>query len=517
MIPVGNNVLAIEWDRSELRYVWVAHTGRRIVIRNMGRMVVPDSTPGQTPYELLSDLKVLLRAKNAQVIVCLARSDVDEFEAILPPADDHEMGPLVTNEAHKHLPAIGDEARIDYFTIEHSADLTRRVAIAVLAGERYRQIAASIKQQSWKLASLQLRHVATAQLLRRLIDLSAFPRSILLSVSGSDADLIVLEKDQMVLVRTIPLSTDFEKDSLGEKLAVEIQRSLMVTARPDHEEVSSGEQIFLFGSDAEQQSLIQQLSAALSATVTLVNPLQPFVSRDKAVPARLHQFAGLFGSILDQPRHQMIDLQSTKCVKPISSWRQRSIFYGAVAGVFLIALVAGARNSLTQLSRNNAALKQKIAQAQKTTDEMSERMMVVDKVEEWHHDDVNWLDELQELSHRFPERSKVQVKSMTLSSGSISDGVISMNLRAKDDTVISQLEQAVRDGFHQVRTNQLSQDESDVEFPWQFGATILLQRRERDEYSPAQIQDGAASKPVAPGESNPPQSSADATPEGNQP
>jgi hypothetical protein len=70
-----------------------------------------------------------------------------------------------------------------------------------------------------------------------------------------------------------------------------------------------------------------------------------------------------------------------------------------------------------------------------------------------------------------------------MSIGTGGRGVISMNVRAKDDLVIAQLEQAIRDSHHTVRTNQLSQNSTDEGFPWQFGATVLVNRRNREEYA----------------------------------
>ena len=72
---------------------------------------------------------------------------------------------------------------------------------------------------------------------------------------------------------------------------------------------------------------------------------------------------------------------------------------------------------------------------------------------------------------------------MTLSSSPANPGVIVMNLQAKDENVITKMEQTIRDEFHQVRTNQFSQSDSEEELPWQFGASILLSRRDRDQFS----------------------------------
>ena len=113
---------------------------------------------------------------------------------------------------------------------------------------------------------------------------------------------------------------------------------------------------------------------------------------------------------------------------------------------------------------------------------MRERTKVVDDIEAWQKDDINWLEELRGLSTHFPDRSNAQVKSMSMAIGSLNQGIISMNVRAKDELVISRLESAVRDPSHQVRTNQLSQNADDIDFPWHFSAQVVLKRREREEY-----------------------------------
>jgi len=123
-----------------------------------------------------------------------------------------------------------------------------------------------------------------------------------------------------------------------------------------------------------------------------------------------------------------------------------------------------------------------LTKLEKQLEQLEDKTAVVEQISAWRVDDINWLDELRELSDRFPERSLVQVKSMTLSSSPANPGVIAMNLQAKNESVITQMEQTIRDEFHQVRTNQFSQSDSEQELPWQFGANILVSRRDRDQF-----------------------------------
>ncbi len=499
MIPSGNSVLAIEWDRTELRYVWANRTSRRPVIRAMGRIAAEESVDNLVQTEaLLSDLKSQLGIKKARVIVCLSRSDIDEFEATLPPAADDELGFLVANEAHKHFPAVAEEAQIDFLTIEQNHDQTRQVSIVVLPQDRHHQFVASCDHQSWKLSSIQLRHVATTWLLGKLLDLSTQKRSILLSLSRTDADLVILEQDQIAMVRTIHLSNELDSGSLVEKLSVEIQRSLMITTKPDHQDELGQAQVYLFGRAEEQEPLRDQLAQALNLPVELMDPLVPFAISRRKLPEQVHQFAGLLGSLLDQPRAQTIDLHTPKCARKASAWRTRAIVYASAATILLCLGIGWAAKNLSEARQSNAARKKDLAKIEKQFDDVQASLSVVDYYDQWIKDDVSWLDELRELSQDFPERSKIQVKSMTFSAGTSSDGIVAMNMRAKDDSAIAQLEQNVRDETHQIRINQLSQNESDKEFPWQFGATVLVKRREREEYIQSTIVPASRSTPTPP-------------------
>ena len=491
MVPNSNNLIVLEWDREELRYLWAGQAARRLVIRAIGR-IRPDELgkggeetsaepPDPTFESFLAELKQRLRAKNSRAIIVLPRGDVEEFEATLPPASDDELSGLVVNEAHKHL-ANADEARMDFIEVERGSDETRRLSIMALPQPSFNRLNTAVKHQGWALASLQVRHVAAAGLLHKLVDLEKQPRSILVNINRQDVELLIFELDRLILVRTISLSADNDAAALADRLAVEIQRSLMVTARAESEQSTTPDQIYIFGGDDEQQTLAERLTANLQLPAALLNPLDAFVAYPKDLPPQLHQFSGLLGALIDQPAERTVDLLNSKCGRPKSPWLQRAIIYGSVAALALIGTIWWSLD-VNQLKDSNATLKTELAELEKQYDQLSEKTAVVDQIATWQGDDINWLDELRELSQRFPERSLVQVKSMTLSSSPANPGVIVMNLQAKDENVITKMEQTIRDEFHQVRTNQFSQSDSEEELPWQFGASILLSRRDRDQFS----------------------------------
>lgn len=503
MVPNSNNLVVLEWDRDELRYLWAGQAARRLVIRAIGRIqagdIVPTDEPDQTadtatpaasapasattlsPEALLGELKQRLRAKNSRAILVLSRGEVEEFEATLPPASDAELAELVVNEAHKHL-ANADEARLDYLEVEQGPDQTRRLSIFALPQTTFAKHQTVIKQQGWTLSSLPIRHVAAASLLRRQIDLTAQPRSILVNLNRTDIELLIFEFDRIILVRTISFAADNDPAALAERLAIEIQRSLMVTAKAEAEQTATPDQIYIFGQAAEQRPLADRLTASLQLSTTILNPIEAFVAFPKDLPSDLHHFTGLLGALIEEPANRTIDLLNSKCGRPKSPWLRRGLFYGGAAAAALVGTVWWAFDQVAQIQDSNAELKQQLTKLEKQLDQLEEKTTVVDQIAGWQTDDINWLDELRELSARFPERSLVQVKSMTLSSSPANPGVIAMNLQAKNENVITQMERTIRDEFHQVRTNQFSQSDSEQELPWQFGASILVSRRDREQF-----------------------------------
>ena len=499
MIANGNNLIAVEWDRDELRYLWAGKGPRRLVIRAIGRIDAADlSAAGElepTWESLLAQLKRHLRAKGSRATVVLPRGEIESFDATFPPATDHELSSLVIHEAHKHL-ANADDAHIDYLEIERGADETRRLAIVALPQAGFSRIHSAVKHQGWKLESLQVRHVAAAGLIRKLVDLSVQPRCIAVCMYRNDVELLIFEHARVILVRSISLPAESETAALAERLAVEIQRSLMVTARTETHETEVPDRVVVLGSQEEQTPLVEQLAQALQLPTQVVNPVDAFVAVPKKLPEQLHHFSGLVGALVEQPAELTIDLQDSKCIRPQSRWLQRTLVYGAVAALALAGLIWWALDTVAEIRDANEGRRTELSKLEKQYDQLISRVAVVDQVDAWHSDDINWLDELRELSQRFPERSSVQVKSMTLSSSAASPGIISMSLQAKNESVITQMEHTIRDQYHQVRTNQFSQSDSDQELPWQFGATVLVEPRQREQFS-AVSNPAAASAPPA--------------------
>ncbi|MBX3418052.1 MAG: hypothetical protein KF851_10650 [Pirellulaceae bacterium] len=481
MLPKTKNHLVIEWDRQQARYAWVCSVGARNMIRAIGSVQAAEGESTSHLETYLADIKALLRLKNPELVFVMPRREIEEFEATLPPSKDDELAQLVLIQAHERWPGISEQSIIDYYHMVGGSDGMLRVSIAALLDDKRINYIGWAKSAGWKLSAIRLRHLASVNLLQRQVALASWPQSVLLSVSRKDADLVVFSQGQISLVRTIPLAAESTDQALAEKLKLEIQRSLLVASPPANDSESPELPIFLFGDQGELSELVQRLEPDLPGQIRVIDPFVNFQRSNTETLEDVNRYAAVLGAALEGSPATTLDFCKPKCVKKRSAIYRRIALYAAAGCLLLGALIGNAWQQVAEAREQNLELKRELAKVDEQIANLKKRTAVVDYVSQWQRDDINWLEELRGLSLRMPSRSQTQVRSMTMTSSPGRKGMISMNLRAGSDSVISEFEKAVRDGSHQVRTNQLSQTAPGTDFPWQFGAAIMINPRDRQQ------------------------------------
>lgn len=481
MLPKTKNHLVIEWDRQQARYAWVCSVGARNMIRAIGSVQAAEGESTAHLETYLADIKALLRLKNPELVFVMPRREIEEFEATLPPSKDDELAQLVLIQAHERWPGISEQSIIDYYHMVGGSDGMLRVSIAAMLDDKRINYIGWAKSAGWKLSAIRLRHLASVNLLQRQVALASWPQSVLLSVSRKDADLVVFSQGQISLVRTIPLAAESTDQALAEKLKLEIQRSLLVASPPANDSESPELPIFLFGDQGELSELVQRLEPDLPGQIRVIDPFVNFQRSNTETLEDVNRYAAVLGAALEGSPATTLDFCKPKCVKKRSAIYRRIALYAAAGCLLLGALIGNAWQQVAEAREQNLELKRELAKVDEQITNLKKRTAVVDYVSQWQRDDINWLEELRGLSLRMPSRSQTQVRSMTMTSSPGRKGMISMNLRAGSDSVISEFEKAVRDGSHQVRTNQLSQTAPGTDFPWQFGAAIMINPRDRQQ------------------------------------
>jgi Tfp pilus assembly protein PilN len=482
MITKTKNTVVIDWNPQELRYVWAESLGKRVKLRALGCLSAEDQekpgTEADSLAALLGKLKAQIKVRKADVVVVLSRAEVEENTTTLPAAEVEEFQQLAFHQAHEFWHEAADTAAVDYYSLDSTAEGMRDISLVLLPAERKRSIEKTVESLGWNLAAIQLRHLNSTNLLRENVSLN-HPISVLINLNRQSVDLVLLARNEIAQIRTIAVSQATSSEEEMGRLKLEIQRSLMMIPQLEGDRELGPVPLYLFADPDDLENFQRYFGTDPGFEIRLKNPLAFFELAGGTAVERVHEYSSLLGSLIQADGEKSIDLKAPKCRKKGSSVFGRLVVYGLALSLAAALLGYFARSSVSEARQKNQALRQEIKKVENNITDLKKRTAVVDYIQRWENDDVNWLEELRSLSLKFPGRDKTQVRSMNMSIGSNRRGVVSMNIRASNEGDISNLEQAIRDEYHQVRTNALSQAASEGNYGWQFAAVVSITPRSR--------------------------------------
>jgi hypothetical protein len=98
--------------------------------------------------------------------------------------------------------------------------------------------------------------------------------------------------------------------------------------------------------------------------------------------------------------------------------------------------------------------------------------------------DINWLDELYELSKEFPPAEKAIVDTATFTSRSAGGGQMLLEGHVTDSSEIRPMEESLRgDGRHEVYGDPPQPDDRQQEYPWKFKERIVVPPTDVEEFN----------------------------------
>lgn len=482
MITKTKNTVVIDWNPRELRYVWAENLGKRVRLKALGCLPVQSLEESETEANplaaLLEKLKEQIKVRKADVVVVLSRAEVEENTTTLPAAGVEEFQQLAFHQAHEFWHEAADTAAVDYYSLDSTAEGMRDVSLVLLPLEKKRSIEKTVENLGWNLAAIHLRHLNSTNLLRENVSLN-HPVSVLINLNRQSVDLVLLAGKEIAQIRTIAVSQATSSEEEMGRLKLEIQRSLMMIPQLEGDREPGPVPLFLFADPDDLENFNRYFGTDPDFELRLKNPLDFFELAKGAKVDQVHEYSSLLGSLIPGSGENSIDLKTPKCQKKGSAVFGRLVVYGLALSLAAALLGYFARSSVSEVQQKNLALRQEIKKVEGKISELKKRTAVVDYIQRWEEEDVNWLEELRSLSLRFPGREKTQVRSMNMSIGSNRRGVVTMNIRASNEGDISNLEQAIRDEHHQVRTNALSQAASEGNYGWQFAAVVSIAPRTR--------------------------------------
>lgn len=406
--------LALDWDHNQL--LVVAATVSAGGVRIQRAAVWPeDQSPNLAEAESLGKrLRERLKGAGiapAPVLACIARDRLILKEARIPPVPEHEEPALVRFQAVKDLVDPPDEVVIDYALAEdHRSGVERLAQVFILRRELLQAYQALCKSAGLKLLGLTPRSfgsvacfwkVAGTTVLTPLPDSVERPVAIL-TVAERRAEFCVARGQKLLLSRGLVV---------GPGLSGEIRRNLtFCNSRFPQQSIRT---LYVAGGDA--LVLRDQLQESLGI---LVHPLDPFGGAEGPHLPGINRgaFLGAVGLLhLQADKSGLpVNLARPKQPRPPRDPNKPRLLAGlGLAAALLLGIVGYSYIRLTAANKEYQALLARDNELRTIRDQLELDAQRIKALDEWAALDINWLDELYDLTDRFPDPTTTRLVQLS--------------------------------------------------------------------------------------------------------
>ena len=466
-------VLSVCWDRSRFYFV-IARTSKKsttIVTAKSGCWSA--SFDAREAAERINEELDRHKIRKPTLVVGVARAQVDICSATLPPATPAEIPQMVRNEVGRQFGELPESAVVDY-DLDDSGD--NNVAHAfVLRPESAQNIKLFAEAVELEVHAILLRQYSVASLFARLAE-QPDASGLLLNVLEESADLMVVQNRKVATDRTIHFGKDSGPVQI-ERLSSEILRT--VAANPA---LSAVDRLFVFGRDTAANEFASTMRQSLPYGVDVLDPMQQtehagIRGDDPSFP--MAALVGMVRDVIDDAAAINFAMPKQP-VTPPSRWRKVA-FYSLSAAAAVAICVFTLGGDLKELDSNIGDLEGQLEHQKQMLKQLRTQTIIVDAVNQWENTGVNWLDEIRDITVRFPNEADAIVDRMSCMEGRVG-GTISMGVRVREPSIVSEMESSLRDSYRQVRSKRISQADQGQAFPCQFESTVVTRRRPRELY-----------------------------------
>lgn len=473
-------LVAIEWDSNELRVALAHQKGKVAVADEAFGIPFIDKENPVTAAEIGSLLGKELQQRGipkGEALVAVGRANLELRFLTTPPAPPEELPDLVRFQAMRGFTTLGDDWPLDYSPLGTTADGSTNVLATTISPEIVAQIKSVCAAAGLTPSRLVLRPFAAAALLRKANQDDRCRMTV--ELLGEDADLAVSIGPDVVYPRTVRLpSREAPPEVRTRALLGEIKRTIV--AAQNQLGGRRVDQITIFG-DAKKAAEFQ---AAWKNDLQMeLQVLDPFTlielsdSLKRTPPSSPGAFAPLLGLLVDEAagRSPTIDfLHPRKRPPPVNHNRTYAIVGGSLAAAVLILVIMGwwHLRSLDAEIRNQAQL---LADTTKKVDLAKPKVKKAQELDKFTAGDVNWLDELERLSQKFPAADKARAEDLLATAKqNASGGSIVVNGLADEPDTITEMESTLRDKERTVIGSGSKEDPKATDLRWRYREEIVV-------------------------------------------
>jgi Tfp pilus assembly PilM family ATPase len=407
--------LALDWDHNQLHVI--AATISRGTVRVQRAQVwqeaeVPNPANAEALGKLLRERLKAAGIAPAPVLACLGRDRVIIKDIRYPNVPAAEEAGLVRFQAMKELTDPPDEVIIDYTAAGQAANATEKRAFALIIRRELLAAYQTLCQSaSLKLAGLTPRLLGATACFKRLAAtpaLSPAPAADatvgLLTLGERWAEFVVLRGGAPVFARSL---------TVGPGLAGEVKRNLAFYAGQSAQNPVSA--IYLAGT-VDVADLRERLQNLLNLDVFLFDPFAA-AERPTNLPATGRGgFAGPLGLLAIQATGQPLPINFVKIKETVRAKTPHKRLLILAACAVLAVVVGGGALWYSEVVR----LDREIAMQLAAKTDLDGQLAVLEDddkrikaLTEWTESEVVWLDELYDLTDRFPDDNSIRLVQLT--------------------------------------------------------------------------------------------------------
>lgn len=482
-------LLAIEWDPREFRLALANQQRGKLTIEALERVEIPAADGEPDPAELGARLGEAVRrigAGRARVLIGLGRPQIELRQLTLDEVADDDL-PGAVRAAWQSETNAGADAIVDFVPRQPTDDGRRQVGAACLSAGMLATLNEICRAAGVKPARvLASPYAGTSWYLAW--GRPAGRTCLLVDRAGEEADLWVVARRDLIFTRTARLPAPAEGEDGGSPLVGEIKRTLVAVANQPGGQPVEIEAIVVCGSAGHDRELLQRIAAELKHPVEIFDPLtgpELAPSAKDALPESRGHWTSTLGLLLaesDEHSGQIDFLHPRRPPRRLD--RRQASLVGMVGGLVLLAagLLAYAWTTLGRLDDQLARLKAQSTELDSAVKRANEKQEAVATISQWADGEVNWLDELRDLSARFPKRRDGVLQRITLGRNPSGGGMIELAGLVRDPTIVGRMENTLRDAHHEVRSKRVQESRQGHSYTWQFESSVSITPRTREEY-----------------------------------
>lgn len=134
------------------------------------------------------------------------------------------------------------------------------------------------------------------------------------------------------------------------------------------------------------------------------------------------------------------------------------------------------------IDAENESLTEELTRLDDQFKRAGKQQKVIQAIHEWGETDVNWLDELRDLSLRLPGGRDAVVLRMALGHARGSGGTIDIVGVVRDPAIVSRIENDLRDKYHQISSRRVQEREQENSYSWHFESSLIVSPRDKKQY-----------------------------------